>query len=144
MPQTLTDDARQRLRDHALRARAALAKGDRATAEREFLAAWDCIPQPYGEYEQSQTAARAMVEFYRDGGQPEKARHWLGIARNLYANATSIVAIDFLGATVAFDAGEFDAAFEAFDALYKRFKSRPFDGQPKKYLEFYRQRAAGR
>lgn len=144
MPLTLPDDARQRLREHAKLARAAVAAGDRATAESEFLAAWKCIPEPYAQYSESQMASRAMVEFYRDGGQPEQARHWLGIARELYAGATSIVAIDFLGATVEFDAGNRDAAFAAFDALYKRFKTRPFEGQPKKYLDFYRQRAAGR
>ena len=137
----LPEAALQRLKEHARRGREAVGAGDDVVAETEFLAAWECLPEPRIEYDHAQSMSRALTQFFRDRGQIDKARHWLAVMREAYQPGPSI---DFMAATIDYDARDFDQAFNAFDALYKTYKSRPFEGYPKKYIDFYRQRAAGR
>lgn len=132
----------QRLSDHAARGRKAAAEGDSALAETEFLAAWACLPEPRTEFDYAQSLSSGLVEFFRDRGMLDKARAWYAVTREAYGDAANPT-IAFLGATVDFESGDLDGAFKAFDALYRRYKSRPFDGESKKYLEFYKKRLAG-
>jgi hypothetical protein len=54
------------------------------------------------------------------------------------------VDVEFLAATVYYEAGMLDSAFAIFDSLYKKFNQRPFQGEDKKYLQFYKTRAQNR
>lgn len=74
--------------------------------------------------------------FYRDSKQFEKARQWLEVARESYGPGRNET-IEFLAATLWYEMGDFDKAFEEFDRQYKAFKTRPFQGKDKKYLDFY-------
>src|SRR5574340_399971 len=123
MVRPLPEEVRNQVREHASRARAALGSGDSATAECEYLAVWNCIPEPRSQYAQAQSVAITLVQFYRDTGRPAQAREWFGTVRKLYATATSDPSNDFLGATVEYEAGNLDAAFEVFETLYKRYKT---------------------
>ncbi|HBP6102121.1 hypothetical protein HMPREF2719_21520 [Pseudomonas aeruginosa] len=51
--------------------------------------------------------------------------------------------VQFLAATVHFEAEEFELAYALFKGLYDSFGKRPFEGEDKKYLEFVQQRAQG-
>ena len=137
----LPEDALQRLQEHARRGREAVGAGDDAAAEAEFLAAWECLPEPRIEYDHAQSISRVLTQFFRDRGRIDSARQWLAVMREAYKPGPSI---DFMAATIDYESQDFDQAFKGFDALYKAYKSRPFDGYPKKYIDFYRQRAAER
>ena len=115
--------------------------GDLNEAERYFLEAWEAIPEPKNEYDYTQSLSRGFIVFYRDTSQFEKAKYWLNVMRAAYGSEASDY-VDFTAATVYFAAGELDAAFQIFDTQFKKYKSRPFQGEDKKYLDFYKERVA--
>ena len=82
------------------------------------------------------------AEFFRRTKQFEKAKHWLATMRQAYGTDDPFAA--FLTGTVAFDAGDLDEAFGAFDSLYGKYTARPYKEKDPKYLAFYRARAQKR
>lgn len=142
MNKPLPDEILASLKIHAACGREAIRAGDTARAERDFLAAWNCLPEPKVEYDYAQSLSRGLVAFYRDAGKIDQARQWYQVMRDAYGSLPDSSS-DFIGGTIDYEAGEYDSAFRAFDALYKRFKTRPFEGHAKKYLEFYKKRALG-
>jgi hypothetical protein len=143
MAKPLPDKVVELIRQHGKAGREAVKAGDLPGAEKEFLAAWAALPEPKLEYDHAQSLARGITAFYRDSHRPNESAHWLAVTREAYGNPAGDPSVDFLGATVAYEAGDTEQAFAAFDALYKRFRSRPFEGAPKHYLEFYKKRATG-
>ncbi len=122
------------------RGREAWLAGDLAAAEREFMTAWDLVPEPKTNYDYGQIMSRAIVMFYRDTKQFEKANRWLDVMREAYGPEPN-ASVEFIAATVDLESGHLDEAFERFDALHKQFGQRPFQGQKPDYLKFYKQRA---
>jgi tetratricopeptide (TPR) repeat protein len=120
--------------------REAWQRGDIQKAEDMFLAAWRQLPEPKIEYDYAQSLSGGLVTFYRDTKQFEKAKEWLTVMRGAYGPGPDIY-VEFLAATVYYDAGMLDDAFAIFDSAYKKFKQRPFQGEDKKYLQFYMERA---
>ena len=109
--------------------------GDIKTAEAHYLDAWSVIPEPKLGHDHAASMAVSMTEFYRDTAQVHKAEPWLALAREAYGSGNP--STEFLAATVHFVAGEKDEAFEIFDALYKQYRKRPFQGKDSQYLDFY-------
>jgi tetratricopeptide (TPR) repeat protein len=138
----LSDVAVSAIYEHGRKGREAWQRGELAEAESHFLAAWDVIPEPKVEHDYTQSLSRGLVTFYKDTGQFDKATKWLEVARRAYGPEPDL-SVEFLAATVFYDAGDLDAAFAIFDHQYKKFGKRPFEGSDKKYLDFYKQRAAG-
>ncbi|WP_409264401.1 hypothetical protein, partial [Pseudomonas sp. KCJK9000] len=64
--------------------REAWLKGDIETAEINFLASWEAIPEPKLTYDISQTASYGITVFYRSIGKIEKAKAWLRITKEAY------------------------------------------------------------
>lgn len=120
--------------------REAWQRGDIQTAEDKFLGAWRQLPEPKIEYDYAQSLSRGLVTFYRDTKQFEKAKEWLTVMRDAYGPGPND-SVEFLAATVYYDAGLLDDAFAIFDTAYKQFKQRPFQGEDSKYLRFYKERA---
>ena len=118
-------------------------RGDIQKAEDRFLDAWRLLPEPKIEYDYAQSLSRGLVIFYRDTKQFEKAEEWLGVVRDAYGPGPD-VDVEFLAATVYYDAGMLDDAFAIFDTAYKKFRQRLFQGEDRKYLQFYRERAGKR
>ena len=124
--------------------REAWQRGDIQKAEDRFLDAWRLVPEPKIEYDYyAQSLSRGLVTFYRDTKQFEKAKEWLTVMRDAYGSGPD-VSVEFLAATVYYDAGMLDDAFAIFDTAYKEFKQRPFQGEDRKYLQFYKERAGKR
>jgi hypothetical protein len=123
----------------AAQGREAWKRGDIGAAERRFLEAWSALPEPKSEQDYAQSLARGLVNFYRDTGQFEKARQWLGTMRELYLPGPN-PSLDFLAGTVAFESGDLDSALRLFRQVYLEFGERPFAGSDPKYLDFYRRR----
>lgn len=118
------------------RAGDSLRAGDRVSAEGPMLEAWDKLPEPkLGWNFYSDILPRGFFELYRDSGQFDKAERWLETLRADYGPGNA--SVEFLAATLWLETGALDRAFEAFDALYKAYKNRPFTGKNGKYLDFY-------
>ena len=111
--------------------------GDVVSAEAAFLDAWQLIPEPRLGYDYAQSFARGLVDFFRDTRQFEKANEWLVVTRQAYRDPDDPT-IDFLGATVAFAAGNHQEAFRLFDKVHSAYGLRPFRGEDPAYLKFFR------
>lgn len=139
----LSENEIQKIYDLGKRGREAWQSGDIKLAEELFQSAWDVLPSSKFECDYSQSISRGMTAFYRDTHQFEKANHWLDITRKAYGPEWN-PSVEFLGATVYFEAGDLDQAFELFELLFKKYGKRPFEGEPSKYLDFYKKRAQGK
>ncbi|NYT59222.1 hypothetical protein H0A65_09840 [Alcaligenaceae bacterium] len=136
----LPPEAEKKLYEYGALSRTAEEAGDFAEAERYVLACWNCIPDPKLDYDHAQSMTADLVKFYRDIGQPLKAKEWLPLARQAYGPEPE-PHIDFIAATVHYQAGEFEPAFDLFQRLFKAYKTRPFLGEKPEYLAFYMDRA---
>jgi len=111
-------------------------RGDMALSESLLLQAWAAIPEPRLSYDPAPSLAVDITAFYRDLGNIEQSHAWLAVAREGYGPGPN-PHTEFLAATVHYRAGEKDQAFEIFDALYRQYKKRPFQGSAPEYLAFY-------
>lgn len=136
----LPPEAEKKLYEYGALSREAEQAGDLATAEKYVLACWNVIPDPKLSYDHAQSLTADLVMFYRDIGQPQKAKEWLPLAREAYGPEPDTY-VEFIAATVHYLAGELDQAFDLFDGLFKTYKTRPFQGEKPEYLSFYMDRA---
>lgn len=139
-PQELPKDMRDQI-DGLLRQAGEAARGNEPErSESLMLRAWEILPEPKLGWEfYSNIMPRDNLLFYRDTRQFDKAKHWLEVTRESYGPGRD-ESIEFDAATLWYEMGDFDQAFEEFDRQYKAFKKRPFEGHDKKYLDFYMSR----
>jgi tetratricopeptide (TPR) repeat protein len=138
----MEDDIANRIKESGAKGRESWSAGKLDLAEKHFLEAWAVLPEPKESNDWSQTVSRGLVSFYQKTSQFEKADKWLKIVRKMYRSSeASDTMIDYMTATVYFDWGKKDEAFALFDSLYKKHKRRPFQGDDRKYLDFYLSRA---
>ncbi|HEJ8091206.1 TPA: hypothetical protein SMI57_004304 [Serratia liquefaciens] len=123
------------LREHSKKGRSAWGAGNIEEAERHFILAWSIIPEPKADHDYAQSLSRGLLTFFRDTKQFDKAKAWTTIMAEMYGSSSDL-SVQFLAATIHFEAGEFDYAYELFLAQYKSFGKRPFEGEDKKYLDF--------
>lgn len=116
-------------------ARRARERGDWAEVERLLLRGWELIPEPKVEYDRAQSTVSVLVDHYRDHGNPTEAKRWLPVLETAYGHDDPSFRMS--SGTVAFVAGELDDAYRIFDALYRAWGKRPFEGMDPKYLRFY-------
>jgi len=139
----LPPQAESRLYEYGALSVDAQKAGDIVAAEKYLLAGWECIPDPKLAYDHAQSLTVSVATFYRDTAQPDKAKAWLPLAREAYGPEPDPY-VEFVAATIHFEAGELDEAFALFDGLFKAYKSRPFQGEKPEYLAFYMERAKAR
>ncbi|MBO0664590.1 hypothetical protein LQ948_18750 [Jiella sp. MQZ9-1] len=111
------------------------------------LNAWNLLPEPKLGWEfYSNIIPRDNMIFFRDTNQFDKALHWLDITRKSYGSTKERPdqVIEFYAATIYFEMGRYDDAFAIFDWQYKKWKTLPFKGADKKYLDFYLRKKAKR
>lgn len=116
--------------------------GDLQRSEEARLAAWRVLPEPKLGWEfYSNIMPRNNLIFYRDARQFDKAQQWLAITRESYGPGRNEV-IEFFAATLWFEMGDLDRAYGEFARQFQAGRTRPFQGQDKKYLDFYLKRSA--
>ncbi|HCK5608136.1 hypothetical protein [Pseudomonas aeruginosa] len=142
MKKPLTEQQLSVLKEHSKEGRTHWHSGNVALAEEKFLLAWSTIPEPKREYDYAQSLSRGLVTFYRDVKNHEKAKAWIPVMEEMYGSKSD-PSVQFLAATVHFEAEELELAYALFKGLYDSFGKRPFEGEDEKYLEFVKQRAKG-
>lgn len=135
MKKRLNKEIEDKIQALGKKGREAWHRGNIEQAEEAFIQCWTAIPEPKLEYDYSQILSKGMVKFFRGTTQIEKATQWINIMREAYGPETDLD-VEFLAATVHYEANELDAAYVIFRAQYETFGIRPFDGEDKKYLEF--------
>lgn len=139
----LPPEAQARFDEYGAASYEAEKQGDMARAEALLLEAWQAIPEPALHYDPGPGLAVDITAFYRDRGNTAQARLWLARAREGYGPGPN-PHTEFLAGTVHYQAGERDEAYAIFDALYRHYKKRPFQGYPAEYLDFYLAQARSR
>ncbi|HEN8799746.1 TPA: hypothetical protein U8251_002323 [Pseudomonas putida] len=135
MKKTLNPGAEAKIQNLGKKGREAWSGGNIEEAEKIFLECWATIPEPKFDYDYSQILSGGLVKFFRDTRQIEKAKHWIGIMRNAYDSNTDLE-VEFLAATVYYEANELNKARKIFESQYKKYGKRPFEGKDRKYLQF--------
>ncbi|MCF5685747.1 hypothetical protein [Pseudomonas sp. PA-1-3F] len=136
MEPTLTPEQIEKISNLSKEGREYWKKNQLSEAESCFLRAWGIMQSPTLTLDYSQSIARGLVAFFKETKQYEKAISWLAVMHDLYTPKPSDY-VEFIAATVYFDAGKTSAAYEIFDKQYKKYGKRPFTDEDKKYLNFY-------
>lgn len=133
----LPEHLRQSIDDLLRQAGEAERANEPERSEQMSLKAWGMLPEPkLGWNFYSNIMPRDNLLFYRNTKQFDKAQHWLAVTRESYGPGRD-ESVEFLAATLWYEMGDLDKAFEEFDRQYKSYKTRPFQGKDKKYLDFY-------
>lgn len=104
-----------------------------------YQEAWALLPEPREIWDSSLIIALDTVDFFFKKKQYDKAAEWLRIADRAAEGTRNSDILLRIG-KIRFECGEFDAAYRAFDELYKTWGTRPFLYEDPLYLEFYETR----
>jgi tetratricopeptide (TPR) repeat protein len=112
-------------------------QGDAKAVEDLYLLAWDKVPEPKSAWSDSQALLLHILHYYLRKEQAKKCLPYLDILRDLYPEGEKDGTVAIYFGIINYEVGNYDKAFSFFDFLFKKYKSRPFQGRDKKYLEFY-------
>jgi len=125
-------------------ARKKMGLGDKVGAIQDAESAWSALPDPKFEWDVSKSFVHALAKIYRDAGEFNKA---VGCMEMLFASRTVRAHQDgprFILATIYFEMGEVELANKWFAEANQISNGRCFQGEDKKYLEFYKKRVSGK
>ncbi|MBP0583483.1 hypothetical protein J8I29_29460 [Labrys sp. LIt4] len=106
--------------------------------EKALLESWDLLPDQKLRWNfYSNIIPKFMVGFYRDFHHFDNAVRWLNIIRESYGPELN-EPVEFLAATLDYEMGKLDKAFNEFDIQYKKYGSKVFSEYDNKYFKFYR------
>jgi hypothetical protein len=132
----LSPEASERTQEARNRAMVAERAGDLTAAEAGYLDAWQLLPEPRHIWESSEITALDLVALYFKRAQYDLAQQWLETA-DLSGDGTANPTVVLWLGKLRFQLGDKDAAYHAFDALYRAWGERPFDWHSGEYLKFY-------
>jgi hypothetical protein len=137
----MSDTLEDRIDQKSAAAGEAWQAGDLAQAETLLLKAWDEVGAETDGTDLHQQLSGNIVLFFQKTEQFDKAYAWLETMRGYYdEGGKPNPHTDLIRATLDYDSGDHDRAFDGFAALYKKFGKRPFAGEDPKYLGFYESR----
>lgn len=116
--------------------------GDYESAEQHYLTAWELFPEPKFEWDSSQIRIYNIVDFYLGWKKYGEAERWakqVFKTNPLPRDGTPYICLG----KVYYEFGKMDLAFDNFKKAYLLAGKRAFQGEDKKYLDFYKKRAAG-
>jgi hypothetical protein len=132
----LAPEVSERTQEARNRAMVAERAGDLAAAEAGYLDAWKLLPEPRHVWENSEITALDLVALYFKNAQYDLAQQWLETA-DLSGDGTANPTVVLWLGKLRFQLEDKDAAYHAFDALYRAWGERPFDWHSGEYLKFY-------
>jgi len=117
-------------------------QGDYQRAEEHYLKAWTLFPDPKFDWDSSQITIYRISDFYLEWKKFDEALHWAKLVfktNPIPSDGTPYVTLG----KVYYEYEKVDLAFEHFKKAYSLAGKRGFEGEDKKYLDFYKKRAAG-
>lgn len=109
--------------------------------EKIFLEAWELLPEPKGDWKESFSIVRDLIENYFLMGIPSKAKRWSEIMFTCNPKKNSYGERELYAGMVAYELGDFEKAREYFDIVQKdsggRLWKRP---NVMKYFKFYKEK----
>ncbi|WP_080424597.1 tetratricopeptide repeat protein [Burkholderia ubonensis] len=127
-----------------IQAKSKLESGDKSGAIQDAEAAWKTLPEPKFGWDVSKSFTHALAKIYRNTGHFQNA---VALMNELFASGTVKPYQDgprFVTATIYFEMGDNENAMKWFDEANQISKGRCFQGEDKKYQEFYKNRVAGK
>jgi tetratricopeptide (TPR) repeat protein len=121
-----------------------LKSGDKDGAVRDAEAAWKKLPEPKFGWDVSKSFTHALAKTYRDAGDFHSA---LALMNELFASGTVKPHQDgprFVLATIYFEMGDSENAMKWFAEANQISKGRCFQGEDKKYQDFFKKHATGK
>lgn len=124
-----------------------ITEGNECDDNKEFKAAIDkydeaynILPEPKFEWEMlSAWLAGSYFNAYFSLGNFAEAKHWAVNELKYKGSDIDVGPLMDIG-MASYELGQFDEAYENFNAAYMYGKERPFKEYPKKYLNFYLER----
>jgi hypothetical protein len=135
----VSEDFEDRMNSLLDEAREEEVAGHFLAAESLMSTAWRSIPPDYDDNYWPQSLSKTFIEFYRDSGKFEVALKWVEETRRQYDADNSIDSsdyIDFVKATVLFESGDKDGAFDIFSYLYGKSKNDHLKAKTRNTLNF--------
>ena len=121
-----------------------LKSGDRSGAVQDAEAAWKTLPEPKFGWDVSKSFTHALAKTYRDTGNFKNA---IVLMKELFASGTVKSHQDgprFVMATIYFEMSDGENARMWFEQANQISQGRCFQGEDKKYQDFYKKHAAGK
>ncbi|HDR8958770.1 MULTISPECIES: tetratricopeptide repeat protein [Burkholderia cepacia complex] len=121
-----------------IRAREKFKAGDGVGAVQDAEAAWSELPVPKFGWDVSKSYTQALAKIYRDTGNYQNA---LNLMQELFASGTVKPHQDgprFVIGTIYFEKGDAVEAKKWFGEANQISKGRCFQGEDKKYLDFFK------
>ncbi|MFZ4701159.1 MAG: hypothetical protein ACOYMG_14010 [Candidatus Methylumidiphilus sp.] len=140
---TIPDDIMHQMKELGVQVREALKQGNAEEAQSLLEQGWQLIPEPKSEYNISISKVLASIRLMAQSGKPSLALEWIEELKHLPISAIDAEP-DFLTGITHFELGNMGAAFQHFDRSSKMSKGRCFEGEDKKYIDFYKKRLGGK
>ena len=140
---TLDDSRMQELAKIGAETRQQLSEGKVDLAQLNLEHAWNLVPEPKAEFDISISLVLGAIRLLASSKQPSYALRWINELQKLPVSAIDAEPNFLMGMTYI-ELNDESKAFEHFDKAYKMSKGRCFQGEEKKYLDFYKKRASGK
>jgi len=115
----------------------AVREGQQTLAEKYYFEAWNLLPEPKHQWDSSLIMALDLVDFYFNVRNFKAALEWLEFADQAAEGSYNSGNLVWFG-KIKYEQGEFEAARQAFEEVFKTWRTRPFRDEDPKYLEFYK------
>ena len=103
----------------------------------QLILAWDLLPPPKFNYDESYHLSRYITQMALKGELFSLARNWSSINRMCDPERLDDGVKEFLAATVEFEVGDLELAFKFFEVAYEKSNGTCFDGKETKYRRFF-------
>jgi tetratricopeptide (TPR) repeat protein len=110
-------------------------KGDLSAAIATMQDAWNTLPSPAEEYDESYLIAGYLIEMYTEHGDIESATKWAEILQRCDLERMDDGEREFIAGKVAYSAKNIDLAKEYFKTSFKKCEGRYFEGEDDIYLK---------
>lgn len=115
-----------------------ISAGEKAQGIKTAETAWDKVPAPKFGWDVSKSFAHLLAKFYRNTGNFDSA---IKLMTALFDSGTVKAHQDgprFIFATIYYEMGNEASALKWFEEANKISKGRCFQGEDKKYIEFFK------
>lgn len=109
--------------------------GNLEEAIKKMQAAWNILPNPAEEYDESYLIAGYLIELFTEQGDTESATKWAQILQRCDVERLDDGDREFIAGKVAYSAGDIDTAKAYFKASFKKSEGKTFEGEEDIYLK---------